>query len=89
MHGIKAMVRPRVGDFKYSQPELEVMIEDIKNFKSLGVAGVVFGILTCGGRVDIERTTLLVQEAAPLQGPQGSFCLTSVESDTIDRSMFS
>ena len=50
------MVRPRVGDFKYSQTELDVMIEDIKTFKEVGVLGVVFGILTVGGRVDIERT---------------------------------
>lgn len=50
------MVRPRVGDFKYSQTELEVMIEDIETFKDIGVLGVVFGILTVGGRVDVERT---------------------------------
>ena len=50
------MVRPRVGDFKYSRTELDVMIEDIMTFKELGVLGVVFGVLTVGGRVDIERT---------------------------------
>ena len=50
------MVRPRVGDFKYSPTEIDVMIEDIRTFKDLGVLGVVFGILTVGGRIDIERT---------------------------------
>jgi len=64
---IMVMVRPRTGDFLYSQPELEVMVEDIKTFKALGATGVVFGVLTCGGRVDIESTTRLVQQALPMQ----------------------
>ena len=55
-HILQAMVRPRTGDFFYSTSELEVMIEDIQIFKALGVRGVVFGILTCGGRIDMDRT---------------------------------
>ena len=47
---------PSSGRFQVSQTELDVMIEDIKTFKEVGVLGVVFGILTVGGRVDIERT---------------------------------
>jgi len=64
---IMVMVRPRCGDFLYSSLELEVMIEDIRNFRQLGVSGVVFGVLTCGGRVDVERTKQLVAEALPMQ----------------------
>lgn len=49
------MIRPRVGDFLYSDSELEVMLDDIRTFKDKGVRGFVVGILTRDGRVDIER----------------------------------
>jgi len=62
------MVRPRCGDFLYSTAELEVMIEDIQSFKSLGVTGVVFGILTSGGQIDVDRTILLIRQALPVEG---------------------
>lgn len=53
----KVMVRPRVGDFVYSQSEIEVMLEDIALFKQIGVAGVVLGVLTSEGEVDVPQTT--------------------------------
>ncbi|KAK1233681.1 hypothetical protein PQX77_003176 [Marasmius sp. AFHP31] len=62
------MVRPRTGDFVYSENEADIMLEDIKAFKEAGVQGVVFGILTTDGRVDCERTKRLVEATAPLQG---------------------
>lgn len=40
------MIRPRGGDFLYSDEEFEVMKEDIKIMKEAGADGVVFGILT-------------------------------------------
>ena|ERR1700735_3706969 len=55
---MQAMVRPRTGDFLYSSSELEVMIEDIQSFKALCVTGVVFGVLTCGGRIHVDHTKL-------------------------------
>lgn len=49
------MIRPRVGDFLYSDLELEVMLEDIRTLRDYGIRGFVVGILTRDGRVDIDR----------------------------------
>jgi copper homeostasis protein len=49
------MIRPRVGDFVYSSQEFETMLEDVSVFRDLGVSGVVFGVLTPDGSVDLER----------------------------------
>ncbi|KAJ6609375.1 copper homeostasis CutC domain-containing protein [Mycena sp. CBHHK59/15] len=65
---IMTMVRPRTGDFLYSDDEVEVMLEDIRVFKRHGVRGVVLGVLKADGRVDLEVTKRLVDEALPLQG---------------------
>ena len=55
-----AMIRPRPGDFCYSEYEFEVMKSDVEKAKALGVDGVVFGILTSRGRIDTERARKLV-----------------------------
>jgi copper homeostasis protein len=64
--GIMAMVRPRGGDFCYSDTEFAVMREDLLAAKQLGANGVVFGILNADGTVDRERTAELVALARPL-----------------------
>lgn len=61
------MIRPRGGDFCYSDAEFEVMKADILTAKNLDANGVVFGILNPNGSVDIARTTELVNFAAPLK----------------------
>lgn len=53
---LMVMIRPRVGDFVYSDDEIQVMEEDIRAFKMLGVQGFVFGILTSSGEVDRTQT---------------------------------
>ena len=50
------MIRPRTGDFLYTQAEFEVMVEDIKIFKEAGVDGIVCGVLRADGTVDLPRT---------------------------------
>ncbi len=64
--GLNVMIRPRGSDFCYSDLEFEIMKEDIKVRKELGVDGVVFGILLPDGNVDIERTKILVELAKPM-----------------------
>lgn len=64
---IMAMVRPRTGDFLYSDDELDVMLEDIRIFKRYPIRGIVMGVLTREGRVDTERTKRIVDAALPLE----------------------
>jgi copper homeostasis protein len=49
------MIRPRTGDFVYSEDELEVMLEDIRAFKEENIQGIVAGVLTKEGRVNVGR----------------------------------
>jgi copper homeostasis protein len=63
---IHVLIRPRAGDFCYSDGELETMRDDICAAKQLGMDGVVLGILTECARVDIDRTKELVELARPL-----------------------
>ena len=61
------IVRPRGGDFLYSELEFEAMLEDVKALRDLRVAGVVIGCLTADGRIDETRTKVLVEAARPLK----------------------
>jgi copper homeostasis protein len=60
------LVRPRVGDFVYTDDEFEIMKRDIAVAKELGVDGVVIGILTPEGEVDADRLAELHAIASPL-----------------------
>lgn len=63
---VYAMIRPRGGDFFYSDREFAVMRLDVETARACGVRGVVFGILTADGKIDRERMGDLVQRARPL-----------------------
>jgi copper homeostasis protein len=60
-------IRPRGGNFVYSDLELAVMRKDILNSKTCGVDGVVLGVLTRDDVVDRAHTQELVELARPLQ----------------------
>jgi copper homeostasis protein len=60
------IVRPRGGDFLYSEREFESMLEDVRALREMGVAGVVAGCLTPDGRVDEPKMNALVAAAGPL-----------------------
>ncbi|WP_108396852.1 copper homeostasis protein CutC [Devosia submarina] len=61
------IIRPRGGDFLYSDLEFAAMVEDIKALRDMNIAGVVIGCLTADGRIDEERTKTLVQAARPMK----------------------
>ena len=58
---IHVLIRPRGGDFTYSKSEIDLMIADIEITKSLGVQGIVSGILHEDHSLDIENTTHLIK----------------------------
>ena len=64
---IFVMIRPRGGDFVYDIFEEEIMRKDIDLAKKLGANGVVLGILTSDGQVDVTRTKSLVEHAKPMK----------------------
>ena len=63
---INCMIRPRGGDFCYSDLEFQAMKEDVLAFRNAGVNGIVFGILTPEGGVDLKRSREIIGLARPL-----------------------
>jgi copper homeostasis protein len=63
---INVMIRPRGGDFLYTDAEFVSMQHDIRIAKELGADGIVLGLLRADGTVDVERTRQLVELAKPL-----------------------
>jgi copper homeostasis protein len=64
---VHVLLRPRGGDFLYTEDEFALMREDLLHARSLGASGFVLGILRADGTVDMERTRELVDLAAPLE----------------------
>ena len=61
------LIRPREGDFVYSNEEFELMKRDIVKFKEMGCKGIVSGVLNDDNSTDIERTKELVELSRPLE----------------------
>jgi len=66
--GIKlhVLIRPRSGDFLYTDNEFSVMRRDIDMAGELGADGIVTGILNSDGTIDTERTAVLAEYATPM-----------------------
>ena len=60
------LIRPREGDFIYSNEEFGLMKQDIVKFKEMGCKCIVSGVLNDDNSIDIERTKDLVQLSRPL-----------------------
>ena len=58
---LHVIIRPRGGDFLYSDLEVERMAADIAVCRELGVDGVVFGCLKADGTLDMEKNRYLMQ----------------------------
>lgn len=61
------IIRPRGGDFLYTKAEFEIMKDDIKSAQDIGCEGIVIGILSNDGNIDIERCQELVSLAGQME----------------------
>jgi copper homeostasis protein len=61
------IIRPRGGDFFYSDEEFGIMMDEVKLCKQLHCEGVVIGLLNRDGSIDVKRTTKLVELAYPME----------------------
>lgn len=64
---VHVMIRPRAGDFFYTDEEYQLMQKDIRFAREAGAAGVVFGILNTDGTVDAQRNARLIHAAGPMK----------------------
>lgn len=63
---VNVLIRPRSGDFVYSEAELRVMLRNIETCRKLGVNGVVFGALTPDGEIDMDACRRMAEAAGDL-----------------------
>lgn len=63
---LQVIIRPRGGDFLYTDDEQQVMLADIRMARQLGADGIVIGCLTADGDIDLPACERLLQEAAGL-----------------------
>ncbi len=63
---LHVLIRPRGGDFLYSETEHAVMLEDIRLAKAVGADGVVIGCLNASGDIDVAHTRAMMEVARPM-----------------------
>ena len=64
---VNVLIRPRSGDFTYSDLEFEIMKKDIALCRELGFNGIVSGVLNKDFTLDVERTKELIELSRPMQ----------------------
>lgn len=64
---VKVMIRPRGGDFVYTDKEFDEMLQSIHDCKTLGVAEIITGVLKKDNTLDIERIDALARTSQPLK----------------------
>ncbi len=60
---IHALIRPRFGDFCYTDSEFSIIRGEVKGFREMGAEGVVIGILKPDGTLNMEQMKILMEEA--------------------------
>ena len=63
---VQVLIRPRSGDFHYSDEEFDIMKENILQCKDLGCAGIVSGVLHEDYTIDKKRTSELIELSKPM-----------------------
>jgi copper homeostasis protein len=64
--GLNVIIRPKGGDFLYSDLEFDIMRRDIECCGEIGVDGIVLGLLKPDGNIDTDRTARLIEIARPM-----------------------
>lgn len=64
---LNVIIRPRGGDFLYSEQEIDIMKKDIMMCRDIGIDGIVLGILNPDGTINTEQTSSLVDMAYPMK----------------------
>ena len=64
--GLNVIIRPRAGDFLYTDLEYDIMRREIDMCGEIGVDGIVLGILRSDGAIDLDRTAKLIEIAHPM-----------------------
>lgn len=77
---VHVMLRPRAGGFEYTEAEIDLMLDDLNQCKTLGAHGVVFGCTHGIGALHIQHNQLLVDQAKQ----QGMACTFHRAFDLLD-----
>ena len=80
------LIRPRAGDFVYTDDEIDLMSREVETAAIIGVAGIVTGALTSDYSVDVEQTRALVNAAAGLPVTfHRAFDSTMIKTDALEQ----
>jgi len=81
---VHVLIRPRGGNFVYTESEFSLMRRQVEQAKAAGAAGVAIGVLLRDGRVDVTRTFELAKLARPMKV---TFHRAFDEADDLERAL--